>query len=339
MKKIVAVLLGILLISVSLVAFADAPASDKFESLVFYSLEDVADGPCVVNGENDIGWVFYSNDVGALKFSSEGNTLKLVEHNNGLLTMRLDIPNENMVDAENAAKYDMIGFYFENNTAEPCGIGMFGENTTDGYQHQMTYVETPFEDIECYFVDLDGKVYQATEYLDDYGHGLAEVPAGFKGYFMVTLNTMGSDNCNYAGFGWHECDGGKWKSGQSSVFAAGLSLHAVNCDEGESFVFDDWFLAKKGDSFEAEANLPGIVVATPTPDQPTQTPAPTPTATPNGAVNPAQSQQATPTSAPTATSAPQGGVAVDSSLIIIIIAAVLMVAAVVIIVISNNKKK
>jgi len=336
MKKLIAILLGILLVSVSTVAFAVAPTSDKIETRVFYSLEDVADGNCVVNGEGDIGWVFYANDVGALKFSSEGNTLKLVEHTNGLLQMRIDIPEENMVDAQTAAGYDMMGFYFENNTAEPCGVGLFAENTTDGNQHQMTYAETAFGDIECYFVDLDGKVYQATEYLDDYGHGLAEVPAGFKGYFMVTLNTMGSDNCNYAGFGWHECDGGKWKSGQSSVFAAGLSLHAVNCDEGESFVFDDWFLAKKGDSFEAEASLPGIVVATPTPDQPTQTPAPTPTATPNGAVNPAQSQQATATPAPTA--APQGA-SFDASLIIIIASAVLMVAAVVIIVISNKKKK
>ena len=172
--------------------------------------------------------------------------------------------------------------------------------------------------------------------MDDYGHGLAEAPAGFKGYFMVTLNTAGSDNCSYAGFGWHECDGGKWKSGQSSVFAAGFGLHSNYCEEGESFIFDDWFLAKKTDAFEAAGTLPGIAVPTPTPEQPTSTPAPTPTATPNSAVNPAQSQQATATPAPTA--APQGA-SFDASLIIIIASAVLMVAAVVIIVISNKKKK
>ncbi len=280
MKKFLAMVMMLaLILSVStVVAFADAPQSAKFTTTPIYDLNDLADGDFRVStNQDDKGWLFYPsvNDNVAL-FKVEDGQLVIYDHYNFYLELRVNLPSANQVSADACADQDMIGFYFENNTTEICGLAFFGENSTsDGNSHQMAYQTTDFYDIECYLVDLDGNVSVAEEYLDDYGHGLAAVPAGFKGYYMVTLETLGCDMCHYGtGFGWHDCpNNGDWVSGDSSLLNVGVAIYSTWADIDETFVIDDYFFAKKGDNFSAgdAPVIPTEPAETPT-NEPVQTP-------------------------------------------------------------------
>lgn len=256
MKKFLAMMLTLaMVLSLSaIVASADAPQSAKFTTTPIYDLGDIADGDFKLNtNDGDHGWMFYPNIADNLAiFKVEDGKLAIYDHYSYYLQIRINLPSANQFNAADCADQDMIGFYFENNTTESCGIAFFGENTTsDGNTHQMSYLYTDFYDIECYLVDLDGNVSVANEYFGDYGHGLAEIPAGFKGYYMVTLDTCGSDMCQYGtGFGWHDCpDNGDWVAGDCSLTNVGVSIYSTWADIDETFVVDDFFFAKKGANF------------------------------------------------------------------------------------------
>lgn len=336
MKKLVAILLGIMLATVSMVAFADAPTSDAFTTQPLYGLENKVDGDFYFNaytnsdGKTD-GWMFYPDSANNMVLTIEDNKMVIADHYNGYMELRIDIAEELRLDAATSANYDMVGFYVENNTTETAGIAFFGENSDGNVAHQMAYQSTDFYDIECYLVDLNGNIYVAQEYLDDYGHGLAELPAGFKGYFMVTLDTCGHDYCSYGAWGLHSCDdNGAWHSGDVFFKAVGLGLYSLWADEGETFVIDDWFLAKKGDSFSATENNPGETT-TETPDNNT-TDAPEQTTTEN-----AGDVTDNPTDGATDEPAPSQGM--DTTTIIIIVAAVVVVVVAVVVVLMLKKKK
>ena len=289
MKKFLAMLLTLaLVLSLSaIVAVADAPQSAKFTTTPIYDLGNLADGDFKMNtNDGDNGWLFYPNAADCLAlFKVEDGKLAIYDHYSYYLQFRINLPDSSRYDAATCADQDMIGFYFENNTTETCGIAFFGENTTsDGNTHQMSYMTTDFYDIECYLVDLDGNISVANEYLDDYGHGLAEVPAGFKGYYMVTLDTCGSDMCQYGtGFGWHDCpDNGDWVAGECSLTNVGVSIYSTWADIDETFVVDDFFFAKKGANFGVDDGPAPSDDPTDTPsDDPTEIPSDDPTDVPS----------------------------------------------------------
>ena len=339
MKKIVAILLGLMLMAVSVVAFADAPTSEQFTTQSLYSFDNIADGDFYYNSKTNAegktnGWLFYPGEADNMAILSiAGNKMEILDHYNGYIEMRVDIPEDMRLDAATSAGYDMVGFYVENNTTETAGVAFFGENSDGAIVHQMAYQSTDFYDIESYLVDLDGNVYVANEYLDDFGHGLAELPAGFKGYYMVTLATCGHDYCSYGAWGFHTCENnGAWAAGDVFFNAVGFGLYSLWADEGETFVIDDYFLAKKTDAFNAAEGTPGESGGDTTDAPDDTTDAPGENTTENaGDV----------TTAPTdgATSEPAPAPGMNTTTIIIIVAAVVVVVAAVVVIMLISKKK
>jgi len=344
MKKLVAILLGLMLVTVSMVAFADAPTSEQFTTQPLYSFENIEDRDYLYNqiggeGSTDDGWMFYpdvANNYAIL--TVEGNKMVINDHYNGYVEMRVGIPSDMRLDAATSAEYDMIGFYIENNTTETAGVAFFGENADDTVTHQMAYQGTDFYDIESYLVDLDGNVYVANEYMDDYGHGLAELPAGFKGYYMVTLATCGHDYCSYGNWGFHQCEtNGEWIPGTHYISAVGFGLYSLWADIGETFVIDDYFLAKKTDAFNAAEGTPGGSGGdtTDAPGDTTDAPDNT-TDAPAGDTTDNAGQATDQPTQGSGEPAPQG---MDTTTIIIIVAAVVAVIVVVVVVVAVSKKK
>ena len=244
----------------------------------------------------------------------------------GYMSMRIGITDEireQYLTAEKCAQYDAIGFYIENNSCDAAGASWFGEVvSSDGNAHQNVYQQTEFSDVDCYLMSTDGKIYKAEEYLEDYGHGLASIPSGFKGWYIVRLDSLGTDYCHYSSFGYHgSCDCGKWESGSTSILNPGIALYSVSCEEGEGFVIDDYMLVKLGSDFtpdEGHATGGGSsdATASPAPDQTVDT-----------------------TTAPQTSDAPSDGSSFPVVPVVIAAVAVVAVIVVVIIIVSKKKKK
>ena len=150
----------------------------------------------------------------------------------GYMAMRIGITDdirEQYLTAEKCAQYDAVGFYIENNSCDAAGVSWFGEVvSSDGNAHQNAYQQTEFSDVDCYLMSTDGKIYKAEEYLEDYGHGLASIPSGFKGWYIVRLDSLGTDYCYYSSFGYHDsCDCGKWESGNTRILNPGVALYPL----------------------------------------------------------------------------------------------------------------
>lgn len=171
-------------------------------------------------------------------------------------------------------------------------------------------------------MSTDGKIYKAEEYLEDYGHGLASIPSGFKGWYIVRLDSLGTDYCYYSSFGYHgSCDCGKWESGSTSILNPGVALYSISCEEGEGFVIDDYMLVKLGSNF--------------TPDEGHATGGGSSDAT----ASPAPDQTADTTQAPQTSDAPSGSSSFPVVPVVIAAAAAVAVIVVVIIIASKKKKK
>lgn len=171
-------------------------------------------------------------------------------------------------------------------------------------------------------MSTDGKIYKAEEYLEDYGHGLASIPSGFKGWYIVRLDSLGTDYCYYSSYGYHgSCDCGKWESGSTRILNPGVALYSVACEEGEGFVVDDYMLVKLGSDF--------------TPDEGHATGGSSSDAT----ASPAPDQTADTTQAPQTSDAPSGSSSFPVVPVVIAAVAVVAVIVVVIIIVSKKKKK
>lgn len=169
-------------------------------------------------------------------------------------------------------------------------------------------------------MSTDGKIYKAEEYLEDYGHGLASIPSGFKGWYIVRLDSLGTDYCYYSSFGYHDsCDCGKWESGSTRILNPGVALYSISCEEGEGFVIDDYMLVKLGSNF--------------TPDEGHATGGGSSDAT----ASPAPDQTADTTQAPQTSDAPSGSSSFP--VVPVVIAAVAVVAVIVVVIIIASKKK
>lgn len=245
----------------------------------------------------------------------------------GYMAMRIGITDdirEQYLTAEKCAQYDAVGFYIENNSCDAAGVSWFGEVVgSDGNAHQNVYQQTEFSDVDCYLMNTDGKIYKAEEYLEDYGHGLASIPSGFKGWYIVRLDSLGADYCYYSSYGYHDsCDCGKWESGSTRILNPGVALYSVACEEGEGFVVDDYMLVKLGSDF--------------TPDEGHATGS---SSSSDATASPAPAQTADTTTAPQTSDAPSGSSSFPVVPVVIAAVAVVAVIVVVIIIVSKKKKK
>lgn len=322
MKRIfVFILASLMLAGLCCIGFAAAPPQSRITAEVFYSFDDKDDAPFTIDNGNN-GWFFY--EAPETRYSYKDHSFVATDLFMGYMAMRIGITDEireQYLTAEKCAQYDAIGFYIENNSCDAAGVSWFGEVvSSDGNSHQNVYQQTEFSDVDCYLMSTDGKIYKAEEYLEDYGHGLASIPSGFKGWYIVRLDSLGTDYCYYSSFGYHgSCDCGKWESGSTSILNPGIALYSVSCEEGEGFVIDDYMLVKLGSNF--------------TPDEGHATGGGSSDAT----ASPAPDQTADTTQAPQTSDAPSGSSSFP--VVPVVIAAVAVVAVIVVVIIIASKKK
>lgn len=324
MKRIfVFILAALMLAGLCCTGFAAAPPQSRITTEVFYSFDDKDDAPFTLDDGNN-GWFFY--EAPETQYSYKDHSFVATDLFMGYMAMRIGITDEirqQYLTAEKCAQYDAIGFYIENNSCDAAGVSWFGEVVgSDGNSHQNVYQQTEFSDVDCYLMSTDGKIYKAEEYFEDYGHGLASVPSGFKGWYIVRLDSLGTDYCYYSSFGYHgSCDCGKWVSGSTSILNPGIALYSVSCEEGEGFVIDDYMLVKLGSDF--------------TPDEGHATGGSSSDAT----ASPAPDQTADTTQAPQTSDAPSDGSSFPVVPVVIAAVAVVAVIVVVIVIVFKKKKK
>ena len=324
MKRIfVFILASLMLAGLCCTGFAAAPPQSRITTEVFYSFDDKDDAPFTIDNGNN-GWFFY--EAPETRYSYKDHSFVATDLFMGYMAMRIGVTDEireQYLTAEKCAQYDAIGFYIENNSCDAAGVSWFGEVvSSDGNSHQNVYQQTEFSDVDCYLMSTDGKIYKAEEYLEDYGHGLASIPSGFKGWYIVRLDSLGTDYCYYSSYGYHgSCDCGKWESGSTSILNPGIALYSVSCEEGEGFVIDDYMLVKLGSDF--------------TPDEGHATGGSSSDAT----ASPAPDQTADTTQAPQTSDAPSGSSSFPVVPVVIAAVAVVAVIVVVIIIVSKKKKK
>lgn len=322
MKRIfVFILASLMLAGLCCTGFAAAPPQSRITTEVFYSFDDKDDAPFTIDNGNN-GWFFY--EAPETRYSYKDHSFVATDLFMGYMAMRIGVTDEireQYLTAEKCAQYDAIGFYIENNSCDAAGVSWFGEVvSSDGNSHQNVYQQTEFSDVDCYLMSTDGKIYKAEEYLEDYGHGLASIPSGFKGWYIVRLDSLGTDYCYYSSFGYHgSCDCGKWESGSTSILNPGVALYSISCEEGEGFVIDDYMLVKLGSNF--------------TPDEGHATGGGSSDAT----ASPAPDQTADTTQAPQTSDAPSGSSSFP--VVPVVIAAVAVVAVIVVVIIIASKKK
>lgn len=324
MKRIfVFILASLMLAGLCCTGFAAAPPQSRITTEVFYSFDDKDDAPFTIDNGNN-GWFFY--EAPETRYSYKDHSFVATDLFMGYMAMRIGVTDEireQYLTAEKCAQYDAIGFYIENNSCDAAGVSWFGEVvSSDGNVHQNVYQQTEFSDVDCYLMSTDGKIYKAEEYLEDYGHGLASIPSGFKGWYIVRLDSLGTDYCYYSSFGYHgSCECGKWESGSTSILNPGIALYSVSCEEGEGFVIDDYMLVKLGSDFtpdegHATGGSSSDATASPAPDQTVDT-----------------------TQAPQTSDAPSGSSSFPVVPVVIAAVAVVAVIVVVIIIVSKKKKK
>ena len=322
MKRIfVFILASLMLAGLCCTGFAAAPPQSRITTEVFYSFDDKDDAPFTIDNGNN-GWFFY--EAPETRYSYKDHSFVATDLFMGYMAMRIGVTDEireQYLTAEKCAQYDAIGFYIENNSCDAAGVSWFGEVvSSDGNSHQNVYQQTEFSDVDCYLMSTDGKIYKAEEYLEDYDHGLASIPSGFKGWYIVRLDSLGTDYCYYSSFGYHgSCECGKWESGSTSILNPGIALYSVSCEEGEGFVIDDYMLVKLGSNF--------------TPDEGHATGGGSSDAT----ASPAPDQTADTTQAPQTSDAPSGSSSFP--VVPVVIAAVAVVAVIVVVIIIASKKK
>lgn len=322
MKRIfVFILASLMLAGLCCTGFAAAPPQSRITTEVFYSFDDKDDAPFTIDNGNN-GWFFY--EAPETRYSYKDHSFVATDLFMGYMAMRIGVTDEireQYLTAEKCAQYDAIGFYIENNSCDAAGVSWFGEVvSSDGNSHQNVYQQTEFSDVDCYLMSTNGKIYKAEEYLEDYGHGLASIPSGFKGWYIVRLDSLGTDYCYYSSYGYHgSCDCGKWESGSTSILNPGIALYSVSCEEGEGFVIDDYMLVKLGSNF--------------TPDEGHATGGGSSDAT----ASPAPDQTADTTQAPQTSDAPSGSSSFP--VVPVVIAAVAVVAVIVVVIIIASKKK
>ena len=322
MKRIfVFILASLMLAGLCCTGFAAAPPQSRITTEVFYSFDDKDDAPFTLDNGNN-GWFFY--EAPETQYSYKDHSFVATDLFMGYMAMRIGVTDEireQYLTAEKCAQYDAIGFYIENNSCDAAGVSWFGEVIgSDGNAHQNVYQQTEFSDVDCYLMSTDGKIYKAEEYLEDYGHGLASIPSGFKGWYIVRLDSLGTDYCYYSSYGYHgSCDCGKWESGSTSLLNPGVALYSISCEEGEGFVIDDYMLVKLGSDF--------------TPDEGHATGGSSSDAT----ASPAPDQTADTTQAPQTSDAPSGSSSFP--VVPVVIAAVAVVAVIVVVIIIASKKK
>lgn len=324
MKRIfVFILASLMLAGLCCTGFAAAPPQSRITTEVFYSFDDKDDAPFTIDNGNN-GCFFY--EAPETRYSYKDHSFVATDLFMGYMAMRIGVTDEireQYLTAEKCAQYDAIGFYIENNSCDAAGVSWFGEVvSSDGNVHQNVYQQTEFSDVDCYLMSTDGKIYKAEEYLEDYGHGLASIPSGFKGWYIVRLDSLGTDYCYYSSFGYHgSCECGKWESGSTSILNPGIALYSVSCEEGEGFVIDDYMLVKLGSDFtpdegHATGGSSSDATASPAPDQTVDT-----------------------TQAPQTSDAPSGSSSFPVVPVVIAAVAVVAVIVVVIIIVSKKKKK
>lgn len=320
-RMFVFLLASLMLAGLCCTGFAAAPPQSRITAEVFYSFDDKDDAPFTIDNGNN-GWFFY--EAPETRYSYKDHSFVATDLFMGYMAMRIGVTDEireQYLTAEKCAQYDAIGFYIENNSCDAAGVSWFGEVvSSDGNSHQNVYQQTEFSDVDCYLMSTDGKIYKAEEYLEDYGHGLASIPSGFKGWYIVRLDSLGTDYCYYSSFGYHgSCDCGKWESGSTSILNPGIALYSISCEEGEGFVIDDYMLVKLGSDF--------------TPDEGHATGGSSSDAT----ASPAPDQTADTTQAPQTSDAPSGSSSFP--VVPVVIAAVAVVAVIVVVIIIAYKKK
>ena len=320
-RMFVFLLASLMLAGLCCTGFAAAPPQSRITTEVFYSFDDKDDAPFTLDNGNN-GWFFY--EAPETRYSYKDHSFVATDLFMGYMAMRIGITDEireQYLTAEKCAQYDAIGFYIENNSCDAAGVSWFGEVvSSDGNSHQNVYQQTEFSDVDCYLMSTNGKIYKAEEYLEDYGHGLASIPSGFKGWYIVRLDSLGTDYCYYSSYGYHgSCDCGKWESGSTSILNPGVALYSVSCEEGEGFVIDDYMLVKLGSNF--------------TPDEGHATGGGSSDAT----ASPAPDQTADTTQAPQTSDAPSGSSSFP--VVPVVIAAVAVVAVIVVVIIIASKKK
>lgn len=320
-RMFVFILASLMLAGLCCTGFAAAPPQSRITTEVFYSFDDKDDAPFTLDNGNN-GWFFY--EAPETRYSYKDHSFVATDLFMGYMAMRIGITDEireQYLTAEKCAQYDAIGFYIENNSCDAAGVSWFGEVvSSDGNSHQNVYQQTEFSDVDCYLMSTNGKIYKAEEYLEDYGHGLASIPSGFKGWYIVRLDSLGTDYCYYSSYGYHgSCDCGKWESGSTSILNPGIALYSVSCEEGEGFVIDDYMLVKLGSNF--------------TPDEGHATGGGSSDAT----ASPAPDQTADTTQAPQTSDAPSGSSSFP--VVPVVIAAVAVVAVIVVVIIIASKKK
>lgn len=320
MRKICAVLLCLsMLLGITCVATAATVENSQYTGEIIADFND-KDGAF----ENETnGWFFYGEGTPVNFTDGKLVVSDLV----GFLQLRIDLDEaaKALTTAELCNGANGIGFYFENNTIETCGVSYFGEitNTDNDSSHQSGYQDVEYTDVVAYLVDQDGNITRGEEYYDDYGHGCTEVPAGFKGYILVTFEGMGHSYCSYEQWGFHpdyDCQSGLFVKGKSAVSNVGIAIHSIYCDEDENFTIDDFMLVTFNENFN-----PGETTTTEPTGQVTEQPGVTgsPTVGTNASDTPSTPNE------PLSTGA----------IIAIAVGAVVVIAAIVTIVVVAKKKK
>lgn len=337
-KKTAVIAIALLLIISLCVPAAAAPLEDeKFEIIPVLDFSAYADGTNVA-GMGNGAYAFYGSAETTAKIQDGQFVISACDPDQKFVA-RFGYDNE--ITAEQAADMEYIGFYVENNTSNPIGIGAIAESKGGTFIdaetgeekvaiHQMMYNSVWPEDIVYYLMDMDGNVtrpdcYQL--YDDDNADGHAEIPAGFKGYFLVSLTEGGFNICLYAAWGGHpdlDCEGGIWKSGEYGLASIGITFQG-EIGDGETVVVDDMFMAKGTDKFVA-------------PGEATLTPAPTPTPAAEVSATPAAGSTTAPAAATTAPAdEPDGN---NNLWLYIAIGAVVVIGGIAILAaVTKNKKK
>jgi len=304
--------------------------NEQFTTIPVLDFTGVADG---TDAKTQGGWIFYGETTTTAKVQGEQFVISQIDPTLPYIA-RFALPAKITADQAKDAKF--MGYYVENNTANPIGVNVMAESFGGGqneegkdFEHQMMYTEVYPEDIVCYLVDMDGNVttpgaYQVDD--DDNAQGLAEVPAGFKGYYLVSLEEGGFNTCLYGSWGYHpdyDCEGGAWKSGEYGLVNMGLGFQG-EIAEGETVVFDDLFMAGTTDKFTDPNSSSNLTT-------------PTAEATETSAATAAVTAAATASAASTAKTDTKA----DTTWIYYAIAAVVVVgaAAAVILIIKNKKNK
>ena len=232
------------------IATTEATAKPKKEfSFTQIAGFDNRSGSLVINGDD--GWNFGSDDYNS-EFTD--GVLKITDVGSGIMVVRLNlgtfiIDGFDSHDCELTDSMEAVGFYFENNSEETVGLAYFGEIRLPGVEscHQQFYLNTDFVELTCYLVDLDGNYTLCDEYVDNgsaFLRGLAEVPEGFKGYFVCTFESMGHDRCFYADWGYHDvntCLNGEYVKG-ATIANIGFSLAVNEPDEDANYIIGDYYL-------------------------------------------------------------------------------------------------